>query len=57
MAENTSLRLDGNIAEESHLAEVRAALLAGEQSGEPMAFDFDAFTASKKSGSDPTRHV
>ena len=54
MAVNTSLRLEGNIAEESHLAEVRAALLAGEQSGEPTAFDFDTFIALKKRGPDPS---
>jgi antitoxin ParD1/3/4 len=27
---------------------VRAALVAGEQSGEPEAFDFDRFLAAKK---------
>ena len=34
---------------ETRLAAVRAALVAGEQSGEPEAFDFDAFIAFKKS--------
>lgn len=31
------------------MATLRAALIAGEQSGEPEGFDFDAFIASKKS--------
>lgn len=34
--------------QETHLAALRAALVAGETSGEPEAFDFDAFLASKK---------
>lgn len=57
MAVNSSSRLEGNIAGEPHLAEVRAAVLAGEQSDEPTALDFGASIASKKSGPDPTRHV
>lgn len=34
--------------QETQLAALRAALVAGEQSGEPEVFDFDAFVASKK---------
>ena len=34
---------------ETHLAALRAALAAGEASGAPEAFDFDAFIAAKKS--------
>ena len=34
------------------LARLRAALLAGEQSGTSGPFDFDAFLASKKSADD-----
>lgn len=34
---------------ETRLAALRAALEAGEASGEPAAFDFDAFIARKKS--------
>jgi antitoxin ParD1/3/4 len=30
------------------VAALRAALVAGEESGEPEAFDFDAFVAAKK---------
>ena len=33
---------------ETHLASLRAALVAGERSGTPETFDFDAFVASKK---------
>ena len=36
-------------AEETRLAALRAALAAGEQSGAPEEFDFDAFIAAKKS--------
>jgi antitoxin ParD1/3/4 len=35
--------------QETHLAALRAALVAGEESGAPQAFDFDAFIAAKKS--------
>lgn len=35
--------------EETHLAALRAALVEGEQSGNPEPFDFDAFVALKKS--------
>ncbi|WP_139415448.1 type II toxin-antitoxin system ParD family antitoxin [Agromyces laixinhei] len=35
--------------QETQLAALRAALVAGENSGEPEAFDFDAFIAAKKS--------
>ena len=35
--------------QETHLAALRAALTAGEESGAPEAFDFDAFIATKKS--------
>lgn len=35
--------------QETHLAALRAALVAGEQSGAPEPFDFDAFVAAKKS--------
>ncbi|RYC12887.1 type II toxin-antitoxin system ParD family antitoxin [Nocardioides zhouii] len=34
--------------QETQLAALRAALVAGEESGEPEAFDFDAFIAAKK---------
>lgn len=34
--------------QETQLAALRAALVAGENSGEAEAFDFDAFIASKK---------
>ncbi|HIT76270.1 MAG TPA: type II toxin-antitoxin system ParD family antitoxin [Candidatus Avipropionibacterium avicola] len=34
---------------ESQLAALRAALIAGEESGPPEPFDFDAFLAAKKS--------
>lgn len=34
--------------QETQLAALRAALVAGEQSGEPEAFDFDAFIATKR---------
>jgi antitoxin ParD1/3/4 len=34
---------------ETQLAALRAALVAGEESGVPEAFDFDAFIASKTS--------
>lgn len=35
--------------QEAQMAAVRAALVAGERSGEPEEFDFDAFIASKRS--------
>jgi antitoxin ParD1/3/4 len=35
--------------QEAQLAALRAALVAGEASGEPEAFDFDAFIAMKRS--------
>lgn len=35
--------------QETHLAALRAALVAGEESGAPEAFDFDAFLAAKRS--------
>ena len=35
--------------QETQLAALRAALVAGEQSGAPEVFDFDAFIAAKKS--------
>lgn len=35
--------------QETQLAALRAALVAGEGSGEPEPFDFDAFIAAKKS--------
>lgn len=34
---------------ETQLAALRAALVAGEESGAPQFFDFDAFIAAKKS--------
>lgn len=34
---------------ETHTAALRAALIAGEESGQPEDFDFDAFIAAKKS--------
>ncbi len=39
--------------EETRLAALRAALIAGEQSGAPQPFDIDDFIASRK----PARHV
>lgn len=33
---------------ETRLAALRAALIEGEQSGEPEEFDFDSFIASKR---------
>lgn len=33
---------------ETRLATLRAALVAGEESGEPEKFDFDAFIAAKR---------
>jgi antitoxin ParD1/3/4 len=35
--------------QETTLAGLRGALVAGEASGEPESFDFDAFTAMKRS--------
>lgn len=35
--------------EETRMAALRAALIAGEESGPPEAFDFDAFIAAKTS--------
>lgn len=35
--------------EEARMSALRAALVAGEESGAPEAFDFDAFVAAKKS--------
>ncbi len=35
--------------QETQLAALRAALVAGEESGTPEVFDFDAFIAAKKS--------
>ena len=35
--------------QEAHMAALRAALMAGEASGAPEDFDFDAFVASKRS--------
>jgi antitoxin ParD1/3/4 len=35
--------------QETHLAALRAALVAGEESGAPEPFDFDVFIAAKKS--------
>lgn len=34
--------------QETRLASLRAALVEGEQSGEPEAFDFDTFVAAKQ---------
>ncbi|MFT4188389.1 MAG: type II toxin-antitoxin system ParD family antitoxin [Aeromicrobium sp.] len=34
--------------QETHLAALRAALIAGEESGAPEPFDFDSFIATKK---------
>ena len=34
--------------QEIQMAALRAALIAGEESGEPEEFDFDAFIAAKK---------
>lgn len=35
--------------QETQLAALRASLIAGEESGAPEAFNFDAFIAAKKS--------
>ena len=35
--------------EETRMAALRSALMAGEESGPPEEFDFDAFIAAKKS--------
>lgn len=35
--------------EEARMSALRAALVAGEESGAPEIFDFDAFMAAKKS--------
>ena len=35
--------------EEARMSALRSALVAGEESGEPEAFDFDAFIVAKKS--------
>ncbi|KHK97235.1 antitoxin ParD1 [Microbacterium mangrovi] len=35
--------------QETQMAALRAALIAGEESGEPERFDFDEFIASKRS--------
>lgn len=35
--------------EEARTSALRAALIVGEESGEPEAFDFDVFIAAKKS--------
>ncbi|OYN94687.1 type II toxin-antitoxin system ParD family antitoxin [Enemella evansiae] len=35
--------------QEAQMSALRAALVAGEDSGEPEEFDFDAFIAAKKS--------
>lgn len=35
--------------EEARMSVLRAALVAGEESGAPETFDFDAFIAAKKS--------
>jgi len=34
--------------QETRMSALRAALVAGEESGRPEAFDFDAFIAAKK---------
>ena len=34
---------------ETHMSALRAALVAGEESGAPEDFDFDSFIASKRS--------
>lgn len=34
---------------ETHMAALSSALIAGEESGTPEGFDFEAFVASKKS--------
>lgn len=39
--------------QETRLAALRAALLEGERSGEPQAFDFDAFVSEKKARPTP----
>lgn len=35
--------------QETRMSALRAALIAGEESGEPEAFDFEAFVSAKKS--------
>jgi antitoxin ParD1/3/4 len=40
--------------QETRLAALRAALIEGEVSGEPMPFDFDAFLARKRETNAPT---
>lgn len=35
--------------QEAQMSALRAALIAGEESGEPELFDFEAFISSKKS--------
>lgn len=35
--------------QEIHMAALRAALIAGEESGQPEEFDFEAFVESKRS--------
>ncbi len=35
--------------QETHMAALRAALIAGEESGQPEDFDFEAFIESKRS--------
>lgn len=35
--------------QETHMAALRAALIAGEESGQPEEFDFEAFVESKRS--------
>jgi antitoxin ParD1/3/4 len=40
--------------QETKLAALRAALIEGEQSGEPTAFDFEAFIAKKRAPSPHT---
>lgn len=35
--------------QETHMASLRAALVAGEESGPPESFDFDTFIAAKRS--------
>lgn len=54
---STSIRLDEDFPDESQLAAIRAALQEGEESGEPTAFGFNAFIASKKEkAGQETRH-
>ncbi|MFE4951665.1 type II toxin-antitoxin system ParD family antitoxin [Leifsonia sp. NPDC056665] len=43
----TRLRLPEH--REARMSALRAALMAADESGEPVAFDFDAFIAAKKS--------